>query len=53
MTWENRGLKGWHLDHIIPLSSAKNEEELRELCHYTNIQPLWWDDNLRKGSSIE
>lgn len=53
MTWENRGLKGWHLDHIIPLSSAKNEEELRRLCHYTNIQPLWWDDNLRKGSSIE
>lgn len=53
MTWENRGLKGWHLDHIIPLCSAKNKEELENLCHYTNIQPLWWQDNLRKGSSIE
>jgi hypothetical protein len=49
MTWENRGLKGWHLDHIIPLCSAKNKEELEKLCHYTNIQPLWWQDNLKKG----
>jgi len=53
MTWENRGLKGWHLDHIIPLCSAKNKKELEILCHYTNIQPLWWQDNLKKGSSIE
>lgn len=50
MTWENRGLKGWHLDHIIPLSSAKTKEELEKLCHHTNIQPLWWQDNLKKGS---
>jgi hypothetical protein len=31
---------GWDLDHIIPLSSAKTEEELIKLCHYTNLQPL-------------
>jgi hypothetical protein len=30
-----------HIDHIVPLSSSKSEEELFGLCHYTNLQPLW------------
>jgi hypothetical protein len=48
MTWDNRS--EWHLDHKIPLVSAKTEEELYKLCHYTNIQPLWGADNLSKGA---
>jgi hypothetical protein len=52
MSWENYGFYGWHIDHIIPLSSTKNEEELKRLCHYTNLQPLWCSDNLSKGSKI-
>jgi hypothetical protein len=46
MTWENRGLYngefnyGWDLDHIIPISEAKNEEDVIKLNHYTNFQPL-------------
>lgn len=52
MSWNNHGPKTWHIDHIVPLSSAKNEEELLKLCHYTNLQPLWWSDNLKKGSKI-
>jgi len=46
MTWENRGLYngdfnyGWDIDHIIPISSAKNENDLIRLNHYTNLQPL-------------
>lgn len=48
MTWENQGK--WHVDHIIPLSSAKNETDMYKLCHYTNLQPLWALDNIRKGN---
>ena len=52
MSWDNYGFYGWHIDHIIPLSSAKTEEEIYKLCHYTNLQPLWSEDNLKKGSKI-
>lgn len=52
MTWENYGYKGWHLDHIRPLSSfdLTDTEQLRHAAHYTNIQPLWAIDNLKKGA---
>jgi hypothetical protein len=52
MSWSNRGLFGWHIDHIIPLASAKTEEEVYKLCHYTNLQPLWAKDNLKKGKKL-
>jgi len=48
MSWANRSR--WHIDHIIPLASAEDEEELRRLCHYTNLRPLWGAENLSKGA---
>jgi len=50
MSWENQGK--WHLDHIYPVSLAKDEEELIRLNHYTNFQPLWAIDNIRKSNKI-
>lgn len=47
MRWSNI-----HIDHIIPLKSAKTEEEVLLLNHYTNLQPLFVIDNLKKGAKI-
>ena len=52
MTWENHGIYGWHIDHIIPCSSfdlTKKEEQIK-CFHYTNLQPLWAEENLSKGN---
>lgn len=50
MTWENYG--EWHIDHKKPLASfdLTNRKQFLEACHYTNLQPLWAADNIRKGS---
>lgn len=46
MSWDNRGMYngelmyGWDIDHVIPISLAKTEEELLKLNHYSNLQPL-------------
>ena len=53
MTHENYGYKGWHIDHIIPLASAGyDSEKIEKLFHYTNLQPLWWWENLSKADKI-
>lgn len=48
MSWLNHG--EWHIDHIIPLASAKTVEDVMRLARYTNLQPLWKQENLKKGS---
>lgn len=53
MNWGNYGFYGWHLDHKIPLASAKNEEEIYKLFFFKNLQPLWATDNLSKGSKYD
>ena len=46
MNWENHGK--WEVDHIIPIKSAKNEEELIAILHHKNLQPLWKEENSTK-----
>ena len=50
MSWDNRHL--WHLDHIIPISLGQTEEEITALNHWSNFQPLWAADNIRKSNKI-
>lgn len=51
MSWNNRG--EWQLDHIIPLSSAKTNSDIKRLWHYTNLQPLWRHENREKSDLLE
>jgi transcription elongation factor Elf1 len=53
MTWDSYGVRGWHIDHIQPLAAFNltKREELLKACHYTNLQPLWAEDNLRKSNA--
>lgn len=57
-TWKNNygteyNGEPYHIDHIIPLSTAKNKEDVIRLCHYTNLQMLKPEDNLEKSDKID
>ena len=50
MCWER--FNEIHIDHIIPMKSAKTEADVLRLNHYTNLQPLWAHDNMTKHASM-
>lgn len=50
MTWDNRKL--WHIDHIIPMDSAKTIDDNYRLNHFSNLRPMWAKDNLSKKNNI-
>lgn len=50
--YEYDGIEKVHIDHIIPLATAKTEQDIIRLCHYTNLQLLKEKDNLRKNDSL-
>lgn len=54
MDWNNWSKDGWHIDHVKPLASfdLTDSIQFKEACHYTNLQPLWAFENLRKGDKI-
>jgi len=58
MNWDNYGrkkdIKCWNIDHIKPLSKfdLTDRKQLQKACNYTNLQPLWAEDNWKKGNKI-
>lgn len=57
-TWEERYGKPWngeafHIDHIIPLATAKTKADVIRLCHYSNLQMLTPEDNMAKKDKLD
>jgi hypothetical protein len=56
MTWDNWGSGSgkWNIDHIKPLASfdLSDHKQFLQACHFTNLQPLWWEQNMLKGRTI-
>ena len=52
MNWNNYGK--WHVDHIKPCASfdLSKSEEQRKCFNWKNLQPLWAEENLRKGANL-
>ena len=53
MTWENQGT--WHIDHRIPASAfdMTNPLEQKAAFHYTNLQPMWGSENIKKKNHYD
>jgi hypothetical protein len=54
MSWANHGRDGWHIDHIIPCSlfDLTDSEQQKKCFHYTNLQPLWAIENIKKSNKL-
>lgn len=51
MSWTNHG--AWHIDHIKPLAAfdLTDRDQFLKACHFTNLQPLWAIDNIKKAAN--
>lgn len=51
MSWENYG--EWHVDHIKPCArfDLSDHTQQRACFHFSNLQPLWGIDNLKKSDA--
>lgn len=55
MSWGNYNYRGWHIDHIIPIShfDLSDRDQFLRANHYTNLQPMWMEENLKKGGRVK
>jgi hypothetical protein len=51
MNWDRMGGE-IHIDHIIPLATAENEDDVMALNHFTNLRPMWAVENIKKGAQL-
>lgn len=54
MAWENHSREGWHIDHKVPLDffDLTDREQFLKAVHYTNLQPMWAKENIKKSNKI-
>lgn len=54
MNWDNYGVFGWHLDHIIPCAKfdLTNEDHVAVCFNWRNIRPLWGVDNYGRQDNV-
>lgn len=54
MTWQNHSFAGWHIDHVVPISffDLNDPIQVKQAFHYTNLQPLWAQENLCKSNKF-
>lgn len=54
MTWNNWSRDGWHIDHKIPLAffDLTDRDQFLQAVHYTNLQPMWAIENIKKSKKI-
>lgn len=54
MTWDNYGIEGWHIDHIVPHSNFEydslDHSDFLACWALENLQPMWAKDNISKGN---
>lgn len=57
MSWDNYGVDGWHIDHIIPLAvhnyETPDDIDFKRAWALKNLQPLWGPDNNSKSDKLE
>jgi len=56
MSWDNYGINGWHIDHIIPKTefpfTSLDDKNFKKCWSLDNLQPLWADENRKKSNKI-
>jgi len=56
MNWDNYGINGWHIDHIIPKTefpfTSLDDKNFKKCWSLDNLQPLWADENRKKSNKI-
>ena len=54
MSWDNYGVDGWHVDHIMPCASFDHTDhkQVKHCWHWSNLRPMWAKDNISKSDTI-
>ncbi len=55
MSWLNHSPTGWHIDHEVPcaLFDLSKPDHVKACFHFSNLQPMWALDNIRKGAKYD